>query len=625
MVNKTHAFITITFRLLLVLLMFSVCRLIFIWHNADLYTIKGAEYWDIFAAGLRFDTATILYFYFPLVCFYFLAKIWVRQRWFYEAYDLAFITLSLILLTLSLTDVAYFRFTLRRSTNDLFDILGDTRDMFGIYAGEYWWLILVGLLLAAFFVYAYRRIMRMTWYWTGKAWASIAGLALYLMLFSWVSGRLSTPLTPASAPLYVPPNHVTLVTNTPFTILFSFVRERQPLEQKKYFQPDELKEKYSIYHQFEHGTFQPLNVMVIMLESFTYTLIDPKNPKRAKTPFLDSLRKKSLTFTNAHANGTSSAYGVNSVVGSIPPFIYKPYAGSGYSSNFIHGIGDILKDEGYQFRAFFQGCDEDSYGLKKTVALYGMDKAYNRADFGDKRFHDGGWGVFDEPFFQYSADVINESEKPFFTVLFNVTSHWPYRVPDSFAQQFPADELPMNKGISYVDYALEQFFKKIEQTDWYENTLFVLVADHVGAKIPYQQRTAANTHEIPLIFYHPGGQLMGKEDKVVQQVDIVPSVLDYLGYNKSFTSFGTSVFDTIQPRYWFTRFGDLYCIRDDNYFLQYDEKQEIALDMYAYKTDSLLQNDLIDSLPDDTERLTQQLRAVIQTHNMALMENKLIE
>ncbi len=587
--------------------------------------MESGDYLDVFAAGLRFDLAAILYFHLPLIGLYLLGKIFVKKRWFYQLYDWMFIGLNMALLTLALVDVAYFRFTLRRSTNDLFDILGDTREMFGIYALEYWWLILLGVLMAYFFVYAYRRIMRMTWYWPSKVSVSLLGLVFYGLLFLQISGLGKVPLTPASAPLFTKPNHVTLATNTPFTMLFSYIKERQPLEQKSYFGSSELKQQYNIYQQFESDTFQPLNVMIIMLESFTYTLIDPDNPHRAKTPFLDSLRQKSLVFTNAHANSTSSTHAVNSVVGSIPPFLNKPYAGSGYAGNFIYGIGDILKDKGYQFTAFFQGCDENSYGLKKTVALYGIDRAYNRADFGNERFHDGGWGVYDEAFFQYTADVLHEAKHPFFTVLFNVTSHWPYRVPEDFAQQFPPDELPMNKGITYVDFALQQLFEQLKKEDWYAQTLFVLVGDHVGETLPYQKRTAANTHKIPLIFYHPNSQLKGKDKRVVQQIDIVPSILDYLAYDAPFTSFGTSVLDTIQPRYWYTRYGDLFCIRDTNYFLQYDEQQEKALNLYAYKTDSLLQYNLLDSLPDDAHRLTRQLQAVVQTYHGVLIGNRLVE
>ncbi|MBK7110235.1 MAG: sulfatase-like hydrolase/transferase [Bacteroidetes bacterium] len=136
---------------------------------------------------------------------------------------------------------------------------------------------------------------------------------------------------------------------------------------------------------------------------------------------------------------------------------------------------------------------------------------------------------------------------PFYSEIFTISSHHPFTIPHQYAGRFPKGEIPMMATVAYTDYALQQFFEEAKKQPWYNNTLFILTADHPGPPNPgsffYQNQIGA--HATWLLLYKPNGQFKGTSDMVVQQSDIMPTVLDYIGYTGKYTAFGNSVFDSL--------------------------------------------------------------------------------
>ena len=209
------------------------------------------------------------------------------------------------------------------------------------------------------------------------------------------------------------------------------------------------------------------------------------------------------------------------------------------------------------FYEFSKKADFETY--------YGKEEYNNSAD------DDDSWGIYDEPFFQFFAQTLNQTKEPFLSVFFSLTSHPPYKIPDAYSNTFDKGELLIHESIGYSDMALKEFFMTAQQMDWFENTLFVITADHTSAlshKSDYKNKIGR--YSIPLVFWKADGSLKGSIDRISQQIDIVPSILDILSYDKDFFSFGKSVFD---KESWSVAFikGQYLLINDEGFLTNTNE------------------------------------------------------
>ena len=190
--------------------------------------------------------------------------------------------------------------------------------------------------------------------------------------------------------------------------------------------------------------------------------------------------------------------------------------------------------------------------------MTGFDKYYGRNEYPGNGDYDGHWGVFDEPYYNFFSRKCSEMKQPFMNVFFSLSSHHPYNLPEAFKGKFPKGTLPIHESVGYADYALGRFFENAKHTAWYHNTLFVITADHTGPSATPEYSTKAGMFRVPILFYHPGSGLNGWTDRVTQQTDIVPGILDYLHFNESFSAFGNSMFDTTVTPFAVNFTGDVY-------------------------------------------------------------------
>ena len=196
-----------------------------------------------------------------------------------------------------------------------------------------------------------------------------------------------------------------------------------------------------------------------------------------------------------------------SILSSIPMFV-EPFFTTSASLNEVSGIAEELENIGYS-SAFFHGAPNGSMGFQAFAnttgfdRYYGMDEFCEEKKFGGKEEHDGTWAIWDEPFLQYYADAMNNIQEPFVTSVFTASSHHPFNIPERYSEQFKGGEDPFLKCVQYTDYSLRRFFEYAKKQDWYNNTLFVITADHTNHSLEERYRTASGMMEVPVIFFSP--------------------------------------------------------------------------------------------------------------------------
>ena len=165
-----------------------------------------------------------------------------------------------------------------------------------------------------------------------------------------------------------------------------------------------------------------------------------------------------------------------------------------------------------------------------------LDSKYNPQSIEDKWYEK--W-LKDECFSSYP----NNEKEPFLSSIFTLSSHPPYKIPDEYKNNFNKGELIIHESISYTDAVLGDFFRSIKGENWFKNTLFVITSDHTSPEsLKQEYKNKVGRYSIPIIYFMGDSSLISSNKTVTQQIDIMPTTLDLLNYNKDYFSFGKSIF-----------------------------------------------------------------------------------
>ena len=438
-------------------------------------------------------------------------------------------------------------------------------------------------------------------------------------------GKYTRPITISNALQYTnTPQETAILLNTPFSLMKSL--ENTTYLHPHYFNNEQAEQIFSPIHTDEieeNGRLGNTNVVILILESFSKEYIGFYNQHidgyTGYTPFLDSLLAHSVTYSHSFASGRKSIDAMPSVLSSIPMLI-EPYVVTPYSTNAVSSLAACLRDEGYT-TAFFHGAPNGSMGFQAYARSAGFEQYFGMDEYDGIEAFDGTWAIWDEEFLQYYARTLNHMPQPFMTAVFTASSHHPFRVPKRYEGVFPQGQQAIHPCVGYTDHALRQFFAYAQQQAWYENTLFVLTADHTNQVTLPEYATAKGLFEVPIAFYSPRwNQGMLHTQGTVSQTDIMPSVLAYLGYSKPFFAFGENALTQSKQHPWAVCYNHpVYQLLTDSLLLQFDGKEVRAV--YDYHSDPMLQHNIADKA--DTEALQTYLRAYIQQYIYRLTTNQL--
>jgi phosphoglycerol transferase MdoB-like AlkP superfamily enzyme len=330
-----------------------------------------------------------------------------------------------------------------------------------------------------------------------------------------------------------------------------------------------------------------------------------------------------LNCTQGYANGLHSAEGIPAVTAGIPTLMPEAFSTSIYGTNAITTLPNLLKAKGYS-TAFFHGGTNGTMSFDIFSAAAGYAQYFGRTEYGNDADYDGAWGIPDGPFLQYFAGSLGRLKSPFCASVFTLSSHPPYTLPSSYKTPLPPNTSAVHKAVAYTDDALRRFFETAATAPWYSNTLFVITADHASPdNFTSHYSSGIGEYAIPLVLYAPGDAgLRGTLDAPVQQIDIMPSVLNYLGYDRPFFAFGKSLFDSSAQRFVVTENNGAYqWIDGSGYVLRATESR--ATGLFRFPADSSLQQNILPQSRAAGDSVMRRLKAFVQVYRNALIQNKM--
>ena len=469
-------------RIVLLYAVLMLCRVVFYLYNAQLLgTIGRGELWQLLAGSLKFDTVSVIYangvfILLALLPLHVRERGWYRKLmyWYYVAVN------AVLVVAVNMSDCVYFRYTQKRFTADevFFADNSNSVQLVGKFMAENWYLVLVAAALVALLAWGYGRKVREEsllsrgWaYYVGSTVIFATGAGLSIAGMRGGMTRMTRPITLSNATLYTDDSgKANLILSNPFCILRT-IGNAGSINYKKYFTPEELPQHFTPVHQPADSAAVNLagrNVMVFIMESMSaehsaYLMPEVYAGRETKgfTPFLDSLMRGGLCFKRMYANGTRSIQAMPSVLGSIPSF-RTPFVLMPQSLGESRQLPAILRGRGYS-TAFFCGSEHGSMGFGAYARSAGVERLVSREDYEDrhgKGDFDGYWGIWDEPFLQFTGEELSRTPEPFFATLFTLSSHHPFVVPAQYEDKLPAGYTKLHKGVAYVDNALLRALRK---------------------------------------------------------------------------------------------------------------------------------------------------------------------
>jgi phosphoglycerol transferase MdoB-like AlkP superfamily enzyme len=285
-----------------------------------------------------------------------------------------------------------------------------------------------------------------------------------------------------------------------------------------------------------------LNVVILASESFGAEFSKLYGSDRDWTPAFDRLAQGGLWFRQMYASGNRTVRGLEAITSSIPPIptvsiLHRP------GSDNIANWGAIMRANGYH-TTFFYGGYGSFDDMNRFYASNGFEVVDRLQIPGPTRFENI-WGVSDEDLFDTALrhfDGLNSQGKRFFAIVMNTSNHKPF----TFREGVPgvkAEGGGRESGVRYADFAKNYFIESARTKPWFDDTLFIIVADH-GARVYGRAEIPIGSYRIPMLFYSPRHLKPGVHESLTTQIDIAPTALGLLGIGYSAPFFGQDVLNT---------------------------------------------------------------------------------
>jgi len=548
--------LALIYRLFLGFFFYQIARFLFWFFNQELIKVDGiSEYFKLSYYGTAFDTTAILYVNAVFILLSIIPIVINTKKSYQKFLFYWYFITNGITYAFNFGDIIYYRFSQARLTSAAFSVAKNENNIGKVFLNAVLQnplVIISFILIIILWIFLYKKVKVVEEKPKNLIVYFVSSVLILCVIATLVVGGIRGDFKHSTRPInLVDANkHVSnpLQANLVLNSVFSFFRTLNTNNFKivrfvdEQFIEKEIK-PYKLYHREVEGK---QNVVIFIMESFGKEYSGAFNRNThikdfiSYTPFLDSLANESLIFTNAYGNGRQSIHGMSSVLAGIPS-LTDAFTSSPYSNQKIQSIVSVCNDLGYD-TSFYHGAPNGSMGFQGFGNILGFKHYFGKTEYNNDKDFDGMWAIWDEPFFQYFAKNIGKKQ-PFMSTLFSASSHDPFKIPEKYNGKFKKGPLQIHEPIQYTDYSLKKFFETASQQPWYQNTIFVITADHTNQIYYDEYQKAMNRFAIPLLFFSPDPkyQLKGVDERLAQQIDIYPTLADLLGYNKKIRSWGRSL------------------------------------------------------------------------------------
>ena len=279
---------------------------------------------------------------------------------------------------------------------------------------------------------------------------------------------------------------------------------------------------------------RPKNLVIVLEESLGAEFVGALGGLPL-TPNLDALAEQGWWFTNLYATGTRSVRGLEALITGFTPTPAVSVVKLGKSQRDFFTIARVLRSASYD-TSFIYGGEGQFDNMRRFFMNNGFDFVIDEDDYANPIFH-GSWGVADEDLFARAhEEFVKTRERPFFSLVFTTSNHSPYEYPEGRIEPYDADPHTVNNAVKYADYALGRFFERARASSYWNDTVFLVVADH-NSRVFGADLVPVEHFHIPALVLG-GGIEPGVYEPVASQIDLPPTLLSLIGISSTHPMIG---------------------------------------------------------------------------------------
>ena len=375
-----------------------------------------------------------------------------------------------------------------------------------------------------------------------------------------------------------------LIINSPYSVLYAIYSMRHEARSSEiYGKLDEAKMvelardwPWLKSYQFNHPQYptlhqqqatvvreKPLNLVIVLQESLGATFVQSLGGLPV-TPELEKLKAEGLWFERLYATGTRSVRGIEAVVAGFYPTPAQSTVKLSNSQQNFTTVASILKKQGYQTQ-FVYGGEAHFDNMRSYFTGNGFSQIVDIKQIKNPQFV-GSWGASDEDLFNTAhqqLEQLHQQGQPFLSLIFTSSNHEPFEFPDGRIELFEQPKNTVNNAVKYADWAMGEFFKKAKASAYWQDTLFLIVADH--------DNRVYGSNLIPLEKFKIPGLILGADVKperlptLASQVDLVPTLLSMMGVSACHPLLGRDfTLDKSSPGRALIQFDNYFALMQDD-------------------------------------------------------------
>ncbi|WP_084419083.1 LTA synthase family protein [Photobacterium sp. J15] len=426
---------------------------------------------------------------------------------------------------------------------------------------------LIGSLLTLFLGwkfsgYAVKRMSVTKWYWRPL-------MALLVVVVGVMGARSSLghrPLNPSMVAFSSDPLVNDLTLNSSYSLFFAIKNMSSEKSATKFYgtMPEQeiidlvrqssgktgefISEEYPTLNVNEPSyTGKKKNLVILLQESLGARFVGSLGGLPL-TPNLDELMKEGWNFTQMYATGTRSVRGIEAITTGFSPTPSRAVVKLSKSQTNFFTIAELLGQQNYHTQ-FIYGGESHFDNMKSFFLGNGFQNIIDENDYENPVFK-GSWGASDEDLYNMAHKQftqLSKSDKPFFSLVFSSSNHSPFEYPDGRIQQYDADKQTRHNAVKYADYALGEFFKKVKQSDYWDNTIFIVIADH-DASVHSTKPVPVNRFHIPALIL--GKDILPRQDnRIVNNSDMPVTLMSLIGVRSVSPMLGHDMTKPLAPEF----------------------------------------------------------------------------